>query len=120
MIGAWITKYDKEPFPFHMRVFCADGMMQQANSGAGDATTSDSDGKGIWVTEGGHIRGKWVEIRVDRATHGYVGRGEITFDARVSCDRSFDAAVARFYDPSGKLIDRPVDTPVSGERVTLP
>jgi hypothetical protein len=103
-----------------MQVFNADGTMQQANPDAGNATTSDSDGKGIWAAEGGHIRGKWVEIRADRATHAYIGRGEITFDLTVSGDRFSGAAVGRFYDPSGKLTDGPIDTPVSGERVTLP
>jgi hypothetical protein len=45
-----------------MYVFNADGTMQQANPDAGDKTTSDSDGKGVWIAEGQQIRGKWVEV----------------------------------------------------------
>jgi hypothetical protein len=120
IVGVWITKYDKAPFPYHMQVFNADGTMQQANPDAGNATTSDSDGKGIWIAEGGRIRGKWVEIRADRATHAYIGRGEISFDVGVKGNRFEGAAVARFYGPDGKLTDGPIDTPVSGDRVTLP
>ena len=62
----------------------------------------------------------WVEIRADRATHAYIGRGEITFDLAVIGDAFAGNAQARIYDPAGKLTDGPIDTPVSGERVTLP
>ena len=120
IIGAWVVKYDKAPFPFHMQVFNADGTMQQANPDAGNAGSSDSDGKGVWVAQAGRIRGKWAEIRADRATHAYIGRGEITFDVAVIGDAFAGNAQARFYDPAGKLTDGPIDTPVSGERVTLP
>ncbi|MFT3724188.1 MAG: hypothetical protein QM773_11425 [Hyphomonadaceae bacterium] len=120
VVGAWIVKYDKAPFPFHMQVFNADGTMQQANPDAGHAGSSDSDGKGIWIAEGDHIRGKWVEITADRATHGYTGRGEIAYVLKVTGDRLEGTAEARFYDPAGKLVDGPIETPMSGERVTLP
>jgi hypothetical protein len=120
VVGAWIVKYDKAPFPYHMQVFNADGTMQQANPDAGNVGSSDSDGKGVWVTEAGRIRGKWVEIRADRATHAYIGRGEITFDVAVIGNTFTGMAQARFYDPAGSLSDGPIDTPVSGERVTLP
>jgi len=114
------VKYDKAPFPFHMQTFNADGTMQQANPDAGNAGTSDSDGMGVWTAEGGHVRGKWVEVRADRTTHGYIGRGEITFDVTVSGNAFSGMAQANFYGPDGKLTDGPIDTPVSGERVELP
>lgn len=120
IIGAWIVKYDKAPFPFHMQAFNADGTMQQANPDAGNARTSDSDGMGVWVAEGGHIRGKWVEIRADRASHAHIGRGEISFDVVVKGNTFNGMAQANFYGPDGKLVDGPIDTPVSGDRVTLP
>ncbi len=120
IVGAWVVKYDKAPFPYHMQVFNADGTMQQANPDAGNAGSSDSDGKGIWIAEGAHFRGKWVEIRADRASHAYIGRGEITFDVTVNGNTFAGMAQAKFFDPAGKLSDGPIDTPVSGERVTLP
>lgn len=120
IIGAWVVKYDRAPFPFHMQTFNADGTMQQGNPDAGNASTSDSDGMGVWVAEGGHVRGKWVEIRAERATHAYIGRGEITFDLEVTENTFSGVAQATFYGPDGKLSDGPIDTPVSGQRVTLP
>jgi hypothetical protein len=62
IVGAWLVKEPAAPFPYHMYVFNADGTMQQANPDAGDKTTSDSDGKGVWIAEGQQIRGKWVEV----------------------------------------------------------
>ena len=44
-----------------MYVFNADGTMQQANPDAGDPSTSDSDGKGIWVADGNRIRVAWFD-----------------------------------------------------------
>jgi hypothetical protein len=120
IVGAWVVKYDKAPFPFHMQTFNADGTMQQANPDAGNAGTSDSDGMGVWIAQGGHIRGKWVEVRADRITHDYIGRGEIAFDVTVRGNGFSGTAQANFYGPDGKLTDGPIDTPVSGERVTLP
>jgi hypothetical protein len=60
IVGAWFVKEPAAPFPYHMYVFNADGTMQQANPDAGDANTSDSDGKGVWIADGQKIRGKWV------------------------------------------------------------
>ena len=51
-VGAWFVKAPDAPFQYHMFVFNADGTMQQANPDAGDANTSDSDGKGVWVKTG--------------------------------------------------------------------
>ena len=60
VVGAWLVKDPNAPFPYHMYVFNGDGTMQQANPDAGDPHGSDSDGKGIWVTDGERIKGKWV------------------------------------------------------------
>ncbi len=51
IVGTWFVKASDAPFPYHMFVFNADGTMQQANPDAGDANTSDSDGKGIWKND---------------------------------------------------------------------
>ena len=90
-----------------MYVFNGDGTMQQAHPDAGDPHASDSDGKGIWVTDGDRVKGKWVEVKADRATHKFTGRAEITYDIRVSGDLFVDTSSARSFDASGTLTEAP-------------
>jgi hypothetical protein len=120
IVGTWFVDDIDAPFRYHMYVFNADGTMQQANPDAGDANTSDSDGKGIWVADGDRIKGKWVEITADRTTHKFVSRGELSFDLAVTGDSFTGTLAARFYDPQGKLIQSESPSPLSGKRVTLP
>ena len=120
IVGAWLVKEPAAPFPFHMYVFNADGTMQQANPDAGDANTSDSDGKGIWIADGQRIRGKWVEVTADRATRRFVGRGELSYDIVVNGNSFVGTAVFRSYDVNGNLVQGPLNAPLAGERVTLP
>ncbi len=120
VVGAWVVRHDRAPFPVHMYVFNADGTLQQANPDAGDPATSDSDGKGVWRLEGSRVRGKFVEITADRATHRFVGRGEISFLITVSGDTFKGEATARFYDAEGRPTGAPVSTGMDGERVVLP
>ena len=94
--------------------------MQQANPDAGDKTTSDSDGKGIWIADGKRIRGKWVEVIADRSTHQFVGRGELSFDIAVSGNSFAGPAAFSSYDVNGTLVQSPINAPLSGERITLP
>jgi hypothetical protein len=121
VVGAWIVKDPNAPFPYHMYVFNGDGTMQQANPDAGDPHGSDSDGKGIWVTDGHRIKGKWVEVIADRATHQFAGRLEITYDIRVSGDSYTGSEAVRSYDAAGNLTAGPV-TPaqIEGKRVKFP
>lgn len=119
IIGTWFVKDSAAPFPFHMYVFNADGTMQQANPDAGDTKTSDSDGKGVWVSGGNKVKGKFVEITADRTTHKFVARGEISYDLSVDSDTFTGNAMARFYDIDGKLIEGPILTTLTGSRVTL-
>jgi hypothetical protein len=104
-----------------MYVFNADGTMQQANPDAGDSHGSDSDGKGIWVATGERIKGKWVEVIADRATHKFAGRLEISYEITVSGDTYTATETVRSYDAAGNLVASPV-TPAKllGKRVTLP
>ncbi len=83
IVGTWFVKASDAPFQYHMFVFNADGTMQQANPDAGDANTSDSDGKGIWKNDRNKVKGKFVEITADRVTHNFVSRGEILFEITV-------------------------------------
>jgi hypothetical protein len=121
VVGAWLVKDPNAPFPYHMYVFNGDGTMQQANPDAGDSHGSDSDGKGIWVTDGERIKGKWVEIIADRATHQFAGRLEISYDITVSGDSYIGMETVRPYDDAGNLTAGP-DTPaqLEGKRVKFP
>jgi hypothetical protein len=121
VVGAWLVKDPNAPFPYHMYVFNDDGTMQQANPDAGDPHGSDSDGKGIWVTDGDRIKGKWVEVIADRFTHQFVGRLEISYDITVSGDSYTGSETARSYDAAGNLTASPA-TPaqIEGKRVKFP
>jgi hypothetical protein len=120
IVGAWFVKEPAAPFPYHMYVFNADGTMQQANPDAGDANTSDSDGKGVWIADGQKIRGKWVEVTADRVTRKFVGHGELSYDIVVNGNSFAGTAVFRSYDVNGALVQGPINAPLAGERVTLP
>lgn len=120
IVGTWFVEDAGAPFHEHMYVFNADGTMQQANPDAGDPTTSDSDGKGIWIADGERIRGKWMEITADRATHKFVSRGELPFELQVTGDTFAGTLSARFFDANGKVVQDYPATAVSGKRLTLP
>jgi hypothetical protein len=120
VVGVWIVNDATAPFPFHMYVFNSDGTMQQANPDAGDAKTSDSDGKGIWTARGDHILGKWVEITADRVTHKFAGRLDLSFDLKVDGDRLMGTRSAQPIDANGKPNGEPFQGSFRGTRVTLP
>jgi hypothetical protein len=120
IVGTWLVEDPDAPFKQHMYVFNADGTMQQANPDAGDPTTSDSDGKGIWIADRGRIRGKWMEITADRITHKFVSRGELPFEIQVTGDTFAGNLSARFYDANGKLLQDYPAGPITGKRLTLP
>ena len=120
VVGTWIVTAPDAPFPHHVFVFNADGTMQQANPDAGNAETSDSDGKGIWERRGSQVEGKFVEFTADRATHRLVGRGEVSFEIAVDGDRLTGTAVAHLYGPDDALLKGPLPTSLEGKRLTLP
>ena len=121
IVGAWFVKDTGAPFPYHMYVFNADGTMQQANPDAGDPHSSDSDGKGVWVAVGDRIKGKWVEVTADRASHKFMGRTEISYDVKVTADTFAGTITAISYDAAGTQTEGPTGpTPLEGKRVTLP
>lgn len=121
VVGTWLVQDPNAPFPYHMYVFNADGTMQQANPDAGDPHGSDSDGKGIWVADGERIKGKWVEVVADRATHQFAGRLEVSYDITVSGDSYTGTETVRSYDAAGRLTAGPdTSARLQGERVKLP
>ncbi len=103
IVGAWLVRDPNAPFPYHMYVFNGDGTMQQANPDAGDPQGSDSDGKGIWLTDGDRIKGKWVEVIADRSTHQFLGHLEISYDITVRGDSYTGSETVRSYDAAGNL-----------------
>ncbi len=121
IVGAWLVKDPNAPFPYHLYVFNIDGTMQQANPDAGDPHGSDSDGKGIWVTDGKRVEGKWVEVIADRVTHRFAGRMEFSYDITVSGDTYTGTEAVRAYDAAGNLTAGPA-TPaqLEGKRVKYP
>ena len=121
IVGAWLVKDPNAPFPYHLYVFNSDGTMQQANPDAGDPHNSDSDGKGVWVANGGRINGKWVEVLADRTTHQFAGRLEVTYDIQVIGDSYSGTETVRSYDAAGNLNAGPA-TPAQfeGKRVKFP
>jgi len=120
VVGTWVVHAPDAPFPHHVFVFNADGTMQQANPDAGNALTSDSDGKGIWARRDGKVIGKFVEFTADRETHRLVSRGEVSFEVEVFGDRLTGTASARFYGEDDALLKGPLPTALDGTRLTLP
>jgi hypothetical protein len=121
VVGAWLVKDPNAPFPYHMYVFNGDGTMQQANPDAGDPRNSDSDGKGIWVTDGERIKGKWVEVIADRATHQFAGRLEISYDIKINGDTYIGTETVRSYDSADNLTaGAATPAQIEGKRVKFP
>ena len=108
IVGAWFVKTPEAPFPFHMFVFHSDGTMQQANPEAGNSSTSDSNGMGVWIEDGKTFRGKLVEITADQETRQFVSRGEISFSIKVNGGSLSGKATANFYDAEGRRSRGPV------------
>jgi len=117
IVGTWWVKASEAPFPYHMFVFHSDGTMQQANPDAGDPNTSDSNGMGVWLTDGDRIKGKFVEVIADRMTHQFVSRGEISFSIKVNANAFSGTASASFYDAEGRRSRGPLAATMEGQRV---
>ena len=59
-------------------------------------------------------------MTADRVSRQFVGRGELSFDIVAEGNRFSGPSVFRFYDVDGKLVEGPINTALSAERVTLP
>jgi hypothetical protein len=117
IVGAWFVTIPEAPFQYHMFIFNSDGTVLQSNPDAGDANTSDSNGLGVWVTDGARIKGKFVEVTADRTTREFVSRGEISFLIKVTGDAFGGDASATFYDAAGRRIRGPLAATLEGQRV---
>jgi hypothetical protein len=117
IVGAWLVKVPEAPFPFHMFAFHSDGTVEQSNPDAGDPNTSDSSAMGVWLSDGGKIRGKIVEITADRTTRQLTSRGEISFLLKVDGNTFSGTASATFYDAEGRRLRGPLQATLEGQRV---
>jgi hypothetical protein len=117
IVGVWFVKAPEAPFQYHMIAFHADGTMQQANPDAGDPNTSDSNGMGVWVSNGDRIEGKFVEVTADRTTRQFASRGEISFLIKVTGNAFSGTANAIFYDAEGHRLRGPLAATLAGQRV---
>jgi hypothetical protein len=91
--------------------------MQQSNPDAGDPNSSDSNGLGVWVKDGGAIKGKFVEVTADRTSRQFASRGEISFVVKVKGNTLTDTASAIFYDAEGRRLKGPITATMEGQRV---
>lgn len=119
IVGTWFAKIPEAPFQYHMLSFHPDGTMQQANPDAGDPTTSDSNGMGVWESDGDMVRGKFVEVTADRVTRQFVSRGEISFEIKVKGNAFTGTVSAVFFDVDGNQIRGPLPATLEGQRVVL-
>ena len=117
IVGVWVVKIPEAPFKYHVFVFNSDGTMQQANPDAGDASTSDSDGMGVWMPDGDAIKGKFVEVTADRTTRQFVSKGEISFSIQVTGNAFAGTASATFFDAEGRTLRGPLAATMQGQRV---
>jgi hypothetical protein len=100
-----------------MMIFHSEGTMEQSNPDAGDPNTSDSNGMGVWMSDGDKIKGKFVEVTADRSTHQFVSRGEISFLIKVNGNSFSGTASAIFYDGKGRALRGPFAATMEGQRV---
>ena len=118
VVGVWVVRAPEAPFPDHVFTFHADGTMVQANPEAGNPASSDSVGMGVWRADGDVVRGRFVEVRADRASGRPGGTGVVAFEVRVTGDAFTGRAEATFRDPEGGA-SGPHPTALAGTRFGL-
>src|SRR5262249_51841670 len=115
--GVWRVTVAEAPFPYHMFTFHADGTMLQANPPAGNTTTSDTSGMGVWRQEGQTVRARFEEFRLYYTTE-VVTRGAVDFDLIVDGDTFTATSTFTIYDPqSAQPIGKPQHSPLKAVRV---
>ena len=73
------------------------------------------------MTDGDRIKGKWVEVMADRATHQFAGHLDFSYDIRVNGNAFTGTETVRSYDANETLAGGPTArAPLEGKRVTLP
>ena len=93
------------------------GPLQQSNPDAGDPSSSDSNGLGVWGRDGDAMKGKFVEVTADRITRQFVSREEISFVVKVNGNALIGTVSAIFYDAEGRRLRGPITATLEGQRV---
>ena len=120
IVGVWRVTTPDAPFAYHMFTFHSDGTFVQSNPPAGNTSTSDTAGMGIWrVQKDGTVQARFEEYRLDLSDNT-VTRGVVDFMLQIKADRLSGNAAFTVYDAaSGKHLQGPLTTDVSGTRVTF-
>lgn len=119
IVGAWRIKSVGAPFPYHVFAFHADGTMHQSNPPAGNTETSDTAGLGIWEAQGGIIKARFEEFRLDVKT-GEVTRGVIDCTITLQKDKLSGDCEFNIYNIDDNVrVGGPHHAKLEGERVIL-
>ncbi|MBY5827909.1 hypothetical protein [Rhizobium leguminosarum] len=124
VIGAWEIYAEDAPFPWHVMSFLPSGIVLQSNPHEGNREQSDSSGHGVWqLFESSGQRvilvAKIIEIKADRQTGLYLGKGILRLQFMVDDDTISGTAAAYSYGADNRLIDGPKFTPIEGRRIAL-
>ncbi|HSX29054.1 MAG TPA: hypothetical protein VLE73_00680 [Candidatus Saccharimonadales bacterium] len=120
IVGVWRVKTPDAPFTYHMFTFHSDGTLMQSNPPAGNTSTSDTAGMGIWRTgKDDTVQARFEEYRLG-FTDKTVTRGVVDFSLRLNGDTLSGSAMFTIYDAeSGEQLRGPLTTVVTGSRVTF-
>lgn len=103
-----------------MMAFHADGTLIQTNPDAARSSVSDSAGMGIWraeVDQPATIRGRFVEVCVDRATGKFAGLTSVLL--RLTVREDYFEGFAETSCDNPEMPQGPRRTMLSGTRVKL-
>ncbi|SCL25154.1 hypothetical protein GA0074694_4142 [Micromonospora inyonensis] len=118
IVGVWRVRAEGAPFPYHMFAFHSDGILHQSNPPAGNTTTSDTAGLGVWEDRGGAVKARLEEYRLACHDHS-ITRGVIELTLSVSHNSFTGTAEFNVYDVDDKHLDGPLYATVEGQKVTL-
>jgi hypothetical protein len=105
VVGVWEVNVGGAPFGPHLFTFHSDHTFLSSNPDAGDPSTSDSDGEGIWQDLGRNkVKGKFKEYDADRTSHQFVGILTVTYTITVIGDTFTGNATATETAPDGTVL----------------
>jgi hypothetical protein len=120
VVGVWEVVAGGAPFEYHVMTFHADGTMLQSNPDLGNRVASDSNGMGVWRTDGDTVTGAFMEFTVARDDPSQVNKGIVRFELIVHGDEFAGSAEASFYNLAGTLQRRPSIAHLTGRRFDFP
>lgn len=122
LVGVWMMRAIGAPFEAHIVTFHGDGTMIMSNPDAGNRSSSDSSGMGIWKTgaEAGSYIVRFAEVNADPNTGTFVSTLTVDISMTVTGDTFTGDAVTNYYRPDGSHLKGPVPASLDGKRVTFP